>query len=124
MRCWILKIASEIRRFPSCQTGRGISHLPRCKLLFSRAKEPAVSHVSFEAKPGETTAIIGSTGSGKTALVGLIPRFYDVQEGEVLVDGVNVKDYDRRTLRRKIGYVPQKALLFKGTIMEKYPFWG
>ena len=89
---------------------------------FPGAEEPAVSHVSFEAKPGETTAIIGSTGSGKTALVGLIPRFYDVQEGEVLVGGVNVKDYDRRTLRQKIGYVPQKALLFKGTIMENIRF--
>ena len=89
---------------------------------FPGAKEPAVSHVSFEAKPGETTAVIGSTGSGKTALVGLIPRFYDVQEGEVLVDGVNVKDYDLKDLRRKIGYVPQKALLFKGTIAENIRF--
>ena len=97
---------------------RGYLTFRDVSFYFPGAKEPAVSHVSFEAKPGETTAIIGSTGSGKTALVGLIPRFYDVQEGEVLVDGVNVKDYDRRTLRRKIGYVPQKALLFKGTIME------
>lgn len=101
---------------------RGYLTFRDVSFYFPGAKEPAVSHVSFEAKPGETTAIIGSTGSGKTALVGLIPRFYDVQEGEVLVDGVNVKDYDRRTLRRKIGYVPQKALLFKGTIMENIRF--
>ena len=101
---------------------RGYLTFRDVSFYFPGAKEPAVSHVSFEARPGETTAIIGSTGSGKTALVGLIPRFYDVQEGEVLVDGVNVKDYDRKTLRKKIGYVPQKALLFKGTIMENIRF--
>jgi ATP-binding cassette subfamily B protein len=72
--------------------------------------------VSFTAKQGETVAFIGSTGSGKSTLVNLIPRFFDVTEGEVLVDGVNVKDYQLEVLYNKIGYVPQKAVLFKGTV--------
>ncbi|MDR1992060.1 MAG: ABC transporter ATP-binding protein/permease [Nitrososphaerota archaeon] len=72
--------------------------------------------VSFTAKQGETVAFIGSTGSGKSTLINLIPRFFDVTEGEVLVDGVNVKDYKLEALYNKIGYVPQKAVLFKGTV--------
>ncbi len=66
---------------------------------------------------GETLAIIGATGSGKTTLVGLIPRLYDASEGEVLIDGVNVKEYDENSLYDKIGYVTQKAVLFSGTII-------
>nr|WP_122012546.1 ABC transporter ATP-binding protein [Maliibacterium massiliense] len=89
---------------------------------FPGSDEPALRHISFEARPGETTAIIGSTGAGKSALVNLIPRFYDVQQGAVLIDGVNVKDYDHAVLRRKIGYVPQKALLFNGDVRENIRF--
>lgn len=89
---------------------------------FEGATDPAIKDISFSAGPGETTAIIGSTGSGKTALVNLIPRFYDVQEGEVLVDGTNVKEYDPEVLRAKIGFVPQKALLFQGTIESNIRF--
>lgn len=89
---------------------------------FTGADEPAVKNISFDAKPGETTAIIGSTGSGKTALISLIPRLYDVTEGQVLVDGINVKDYDHKVLRDKIGYVPQKALLFQGSITDNIKF--
>ncbi len=85
---------------------------------FSEAECPAIKNISFETNPGETTAIIGSTGSGKSALVKLILRLYDATEGEVLVDGINVKEYDKHVLREKIGYVPQKALLFKGSIKE------
>ncbi|WP_294147001.1 ABC transporter ATP-binding protein [uncultured Clostridium sp.] len=85
---------------------------------FPNADEPAVSHISFDSSPGEVTAIIGSTGSGKSALVNLIPRFYDVQQGEILVDGVNVKEISLEVLRKKIGLVPQKAFLFRGTIAE------
>lgn len=84
--------------------------------LFPGSEEPALSHISFATKPGQTTAIIGGTGSGKTTLIELIPRFHDVSSGEVLVDGVNVRDLSQETLRSKIGFVPQKAILFSGSI--------
>jgi len=80
------------------------------------AAKPVIEDISFTAKKGQTVAFIGSTGSGKTTLVNLIPRFYDATEGEVLVDGVNVKHYKLESLLNKIGYVPQKAVLFKGTV--------
>lgn len=86
------------------------------------AESPVIRNVSFEARPGETVAFIGSTGSGKSTLIQLIPRFYDVSEGEVLIDGVNVKDYKLSALREKIGYIPQKALLFTGTIRDNLRF--
>lgn len=85
---------------------------------FDNAEEAALSHISFAAKPGETTAIIGSTGSGKSTLLNLIPRLYDATEGCVLIDGIDVRAYDQTVLRDKIGYVPQKAVLFTGTIAE------
>ena len=72
--------------------------------------------VNFKAKKGQTVAFIGSTGSGKSSLINLVPRFYDATQGEVLVDGVNVRDYKLKALRDKIGYVPQQSFLFKGTI--------
>lgn len=81
-----------------------------------------IENISFTAKKGETVAIIGSTGSGKTTLIDLIPRFYDVTSGEVLVDGVNVKNYKLKTLRNKIGYVSQKATLFSGTVRSNVIF--
>ena len=80
------------------------------------ADTEVVTDISFTAKPGETTAIIGSTGSGKSTIVNLIPRFYDVTGGELLVDGVNVKDVSQNELRKRIGFVPQKGILFSGTI--------
>lgn len=80
------------------------------------AAEYVLHDVSFAAKKGETVAFIGSTGSGKSTLINLIPRFFDATEGEILVDGVNVKDYTQEALNNKIGYVPQKAVLFKGTV--------
>jgi ATP-binding cassette subfamily B protein len=80
------------------------------------AAKPVLEDISFSAKQGETVAFIGSTGSGKSTLINLIPRFFDATEGEVLVDGVNVKDYKLESLLNKIGYVPQKAVLFKGTV--------
>ena len=86
------------------------------------ASDYVLKDISFKAKKGETVAIIGSTGCGKTTLVNLIPRFYDVTEGEVLVDGVNVKDYKQETLYNKLGYVPQKALLFSGDISTNVAF--
>ena len=86
------------------------------------AEKPAIENLSFEAKPGETTAIIGGTGMGKSTVVNLIPRLYDVTEGQVLVDGVDVRDYDTQVLREKIGFVPQKAVLFSGTIDSNIAF--
>lgn len=81
-------------------------------------EERVLKDISFKASPGETVAFIGSTGSGKTSIIQLIPRFYDSSSGEILIDGINVKDYNLKDLREKIGYVPQKALLFTGTIKD------
>lgn len=82
------------------------------------SESPVIRNVSFTAKPGETVAFIGSTGSGKSTLIQLIPRFYDVTEGQVLVDGRDVREYRLKDLREKIGYIPQKAQLFTGTIED------
>ena len=81
-------------------------------------ENPVLHNISFSAKPGETIAFIGSTGSGKSSLVQLIPRFYDVTLGKIKVDGVDVREYRLKSLRQKIGFIPQKALLFTGTIAE------
>ena len=80
------------------------------------SEEYMIKNISFKANKGETVAFIGSTGSGKSTLINLIPRFYDVTDGEILVDGINVKDYSLELLHSKIGYVPQKAVMFNGTI--------
>lgn len=85
-------------------------------------ESPVLHNISFKTKPGETIAFIGSTGSGKSSLVNLIPRFYDVTLGKILVDGVDVRDYNLKALRRKIGFIPQKALLFTGTIQENLKY--
>ncbi|WP_046227583.1 ABC transporter ATP-binding protein [Paenibacillus dauci] len=82
------------------------------------AEQPALEHISFEARRGEVTAIIGGTGSGKSTLVNLIPRFYDVSSGRIEVHGTDVRELEQSALRARIGYVPQKALLFTGTIAE------
>jgi ATP-binding cassette subfamily B protein len=82
------------------------------------AEEPALSHISFTARPGQVTAIIGGTGAGKSSLVTLIPRFYDVDSGAVLVDGVDVREQAQEALRAKMGFVPQKAVIFSGTVAD------
>lgn len=89
------------------------------------ADKPVLKNISFKSKPGQTVAFIGSTGSGKSSIVQLIPRFYDVTEGRILVDGVDIREYNLKALRRKIGFTPQKALLFTGSITEnlKYGNW-
>ena len=87
------------------------------------AGEPSLTDISFRAEPGQTVGIIGGTGSGKTTLVNLIPRLYDAAQGQVLVDGRDVKEYEMEVLRREIGVVPQKAVLFQGTIRENL-LWG
>ena len=89
---------------------------------YPNAAENSLSNINFSIGKGQTLAIIGATGSGKTTLVGLIPRFYDATEGEVLVDGVNVKDLDLDTLYNKLGYVTQKAVLFSGSIKDNVFF--
>ncbi|MBR5522586.1 MAG: ABC transporter ATP-binding protein [Akkermansia sp.] len=90
---------------------------------YEGAGEPSLERISFTAAPGETVGVIGGTGSGKTTLVNLIPRLYDAAAGRVTIDGVDVREYDAETLRRLIGIVPQKSVLFKGTIRSNL-LWG
>ncbi len=94
----------------------GVVEFRNVALRYGSAKEAAVKNISFTAQPGQTTALIGATGSGKSSVICMIPRLRDASEGEVLVDGVNVKNYELDALRARIGYVPQKAVLFSGTI--------
>lgn len=97
---------------------KGLVEFQNVSFSYPGAEQPAVQDISFTAKPGQVTAIIGGTGSGKSTLISLIPRFYDVQEGSVRVDGVDVRDMTQEELRNKIGFVPQMAVLFSGTIGE------
>ena len=100
----------------------GLVEFQNVSFQYPGAQEAALTGVSFTAKAGEVTAIIGGTGSGKTTLAGLIPRFYDVNAGRILVDGVDVREMRQEDLRAKIGYVPQKAVLFSGTIASNIRF--
>ena len=95
---------------------KGYVEFKNVSFSYPDAAEHVLSNISFTAKPGETTAFIGSTGSGKSTLIQLVPRFYDATEGEVLIDGINVKDVTQHDLREKIGLVPQTGVLFSGTI--------
>lgn len=99
-------------------TLKGCVEFKNVSFGYEGAEEYAISDISFSAKPGEITAIIGGTGSGKSSILNMIPRFYDAAVGEVLVDGVNVRQMNEDELRSKIGYVPQKAMLFTGTIRD------
>lgn len=94
------------------------------KFPLSRRRKGRIRAYILRAEKGQTVAFIGSTGSGKSTLINLVPRFYDATEGEVLVDGVNVKNIKQSTLRSKIGYVPQKGVLFSGTVAENIGFGG
>ena len=95
---------------------KGVIEFKNVSFRYPDAEEDILTDISFTANAGETTAFIGSTGSGKSTLINLIPRFFDVTKGEILVDGVNIKDVTQHDLREKIGYVPQKGVLFSGTI--------
>ena len=100
----------------------GVVEFQDVTFTFPDASVPTLNHISFKTKPGSTTAIIGSTGSGKSSIINLIPRFYDVSAGHLLIDGVDVRDYEKHELRDKIGFVPQQALLFSGTIRSNMEF--
>ena len=89
---------------------------------YADANEYVLKNINFSVKKGETVAFIGSTGSGKSTLINLIPRLYDATEGEVLIDGVNVKEYDSKVLNKKIGYTPQRGVLFSGTVRSNVDF--
>jgi ATP-binding cassette subfamily B protein len=95
---------------------RGSIEFPDVEFRYPGAEDPVLRGISFSAAPGEVTAIVGSTGSGKSTLVNLIPRFYDVSAGSVLVDGVDIRDMRQEDLWRTIGFVPQRAFLFSGTV--------
>ena len=102
---------------------RGHVEFRNVSVAYAGAAEPALERVSFVAEPGDTVGIIGGTGSGKSTLVNLIPRLYDALQGQVLIDGIPVEQYDMTALRQNIGIVPQKAMLFKGTIRQNL-LWG
>ncbi len=101
---------------------KGVLEFKNVSFKYPNADKDVISNISFTAKPGETTAIIGSTGAGKSTLINLIPRFYDVTEGEILFDGVDIRDITQHELRDKIGFVPQKGVLFSGTIDSNLRF--
>jgi len=101
---------------------KGLVEFKNVSFRYPGANEDVLSNINFTAKPGETTAIIGSTGSGKSTMINLIPRFYDITEGSILVDGVDIRQINQHTLREKLGYVPQKGVLFSGTIESNIKF--
>ena len=109
-----IKDKKELKQFD--ENKKGLVEFKNLSFRYPDADTEILEDIDFTAKPGETTAIIGSTGSGKSTVVNLIPRFYDVTNGELLIDGVNVKEVPQKELRSKIGFVPQKGLLFSGTI--------
>lgn len=109
---------NDAKQVKHAEDKRGYLEFHDVTFSYPGAEEPALSHISFSATPGEVTAIIGGTGAGKSTLVNLIPRFYDVDSGRVLVDGVDIREMSQEHLRAKIGFVPQKAVLFSGTIAQ------
>lgn len=101
---------------------RGVVEFKNVSFRYADAEDAVLSDISFTARPGETTAFIGSTGSGKTTLVNLIPRFFDVTEGSITIDGVDIRDMKQHELREMIGYVPQKGMLFSGDIKSNIAY--
>ncbi len=119
----VLEIRPDDNHGEVSQSIRGAVEFKDVTLRYSEGGDPALEHISFTALPGQTVGIIGGTGSGKTSLVNLIPGFYNAASGSVTVDGVPVEDYDPAVLRNQIGTVPQKAVLFRGTVRENL-LWG
>ena len=111
---FIIEDPKEVKSFD--KNKKGIIEFKNVSFRYPNAAEDVLSKISFTANPGKTTAFIGSTGGGKSTLINLIPRFYDVTEGEILIDGVDIRNVKQHELREKIGYVPQKGVLFSGTI--------
>ena len=103
---------------------KGVLAFNDVSFCYPGADEPAIEHITFTAEPGKTTAVIGSTGCGKTTLVNLIPRFYDVTEGSVTIDGIDIRELSQHKLRDLLGFVPQKGVLFSGTIESNLKFGG
>ena len=103
---------------------RGILEFHDVRFTYPGADDPVLEHISFKAEPGKTTAIIGSTGCGKSTLIHLIPRFYDVSGGRITLDGVDIRDISPKCLRDLVGYVPQKGILFSGTIESNLKYAG
>ena len=116
------KIAIKNGTFAGDTKEKGTVEFKNVSFKYPDADEYLLKDISFTAKKGETVAFIGSTGSGKSTLINLIPRFYDVTDGEVLVDGVDVKEYDEAHLHNKIGYISQKAIMFTGTVSENVAY--
>ena len=116
------KIAIKNGTFKGDTKEKGTVEFKNVSFKYPDADEYLLKDISFTAKKGETVAFIGSTGSGKSTLINLIPRFYDVTDGEVLVDGVDVKEYDEAHLHNKIGYISQKAIMFTGTVSENVSY--
>ena len=119
----VLEIPLESTAGEISQARRGKVEFRNVTATYEGAAEASLEHISFTAQPGQTIGIIGGTGSGKTTLVNLIPGFYNASAGQVLVDGVDVRELDKHALRQSIGIVPQKAVLFHGTIRENL-LWG
>ena len=117
-----LSIKSATKTKKAKKNQRGTVEFRDVSFKYANAEEAVLENISFIAKAGETTAFIGSTGSGKSTLINLVPRFYDVTTGQILVDGVDVRDYEQKDLMKKVGFVPQKGVLFSGTVGSNIAF--
>ena len=111
-----IKVKDPVKELTTDKAKKGVVEFKQVCFRYPDANEDVITDVNFIAKPGTTTAFIGSTGSGKSTLINLIPRFYDVTEGSILIDGIDIRKIKQKTLRSKIGYVPQKGMLFSGTV--------